>query len=113
MSVASDLAAILKGFDSSWVVLGSFDGRGILETMDVMDTDRVGDPVIVRKTVLKLNRADFLAADGLGVTVSRGDAVTIDGVAYTVSDVRVGAADGRAGGEELDGRELHVIVRRV
>lgn len=113
MSVASDLAAILRGWDSHTVTVGAYQGRGVVDTMDVLDTDRAGDPVLVRRTVVKLAKADLLSSDGLTVGVARGDAVTIDGLAYVVADVRIGSADGRAGGEELDGREVHLLVRRV
>jgi hypothetical protein len=103
---------MLTGWDSQTVVIGDYSGHGLLDTMDMMDQDKAGDPVLVRRTVLKVSRADFL--NGLGVlTVARGDTATLDGVAYVVSDVRVGGADGRSGGEELDGRELHLLVRKV
>lgn len=112
MSIASDLAAMLAGWDHREVVLGDWVGRGLMEEQDVMDTDRNGDPVLVRRTVLKLRREDFLDAGGT-LTVSRSDTVTVDGVEYQVADPRVGGADGRAGGEEIDGRELHLVIRRV
>lgn len=113
MSIESDLAAMLTGWDKRAVTLNDWMGYGLLEEQDVMDTDRAGDPVLVRRTVLKLRRSDFLDAAGT-LTVSRGDTVTVDGVEYQVADPRVGSADGRlGGGEEIDGRELHLIVRRV
>lgn len=112
MSIESDLAAILAGWDGRTVVLGDYTGPGVLDEMDVLDSDRSGDPVLVRRTVLKLRRSDFLDATG-ALTVSRGDTVTVDGIAYSVADARMGSADGRSGGEEVDGRELHLIVRKV
>ncbi len=111
MSVESDLLAMLEGWDSQEVTLGDFTGRGLLDQMDVVDADRGGDPVLVRKTVLRLRRSDFLDANG-ACTVSRGDTVTVDEIAYSVTDVRMGSADGRSG-EEIDGRELHLVVRKV
>ena len=112
MSVASDLAAMLTGWDRKAVVVGSFAGYGLVDEMDMLDTDRGGDPVLVRRTVVRLRKQDHLDAAGL-VNVARGDTITIDTVAYSVADVRVGGADGRGGGEELDGRELHLTIRKV
>lgn len=112
MSIESDLAAMFTGWDRREVVLGDWIGYGLLEEMDTLDADRGGDPILVRKTVLKLRRSDFLDAAGT-CTVSRGDTVTVDGVEYSVADLRMGGADGRLGGEEIDGRELHLIVRRT
>lgn len=105
MSVASDVRSILEGFGSVDVVLGSFKGRGLVDRERYIDTDRAGDPVRVVKHVLKLMLEDFTSAAGL-VTVARGDSVTIDGVAYSISDVD-------PGGDSLDGLELHLSLRKV
>lgn len=103
---------MLGGWDSRNITIGNVTTVALLDEMDVLDVDRVGDPVLVRKSVLKVARGLF--TDALGVlTVARGDTATIDGTAYTVADVRVGGGDGRGGGEELDGRELHLLVRKV
>ena len=113
MSVASDLAAMLRGWDTKTVRVGAFTGTGLVDEMDVIDTDRPGDPVLVRRTILKLRREDLLASDGVTVSISRGDTVTVDDVAYSVADLRMGGGDGRFGGEEIDGRELHLVIRKV
>lgn len=110
--VDTDLAFMLGDFDSKAVTLGSWSGRAIVDEMDVLDVDGSGEPVMVRRTVVRLPRADFLDDTG-AVTVARGDAMTIDGVTWAVSDTRIGAADGSLQGMEVDGRELHVLVRRV
>jgi len=112
MSIASDLAAMLRGWDRRAVTLGTWTGYGLVDELDVLDTDRVGDPVLVRRTVLKLRKADHLDADD-AVSVVRGDTLTLDDVTYSVADVRIGGADGRAGGDEVDGRELHLTIRKV
>lgn len=111
MSVDSDLKAILSGFDSKTVTVGDWSGSGIVDEMDVLDQDRGGDPVLVRRTVLKLVRADFLDSTG-ALTVARGDSAIVDGISYTISDMRAGGADfGRS--EEIDGRELHLVLKKV
>lgn len=112
MSIDSDLESMLAGWDSKPVSIGSWTGTGLLDEMDVLDVDRSGDPVLVRKSVLKVPRAAFVDATG-ALTVARGDTVTIDGTEYLVSDPRVGSADGQRGGEEVDGRELHLVVRKT
>ena len=112
MSIDSDLEAMLAGWDSKPVSIGSWTGTGLLDEMDVLDVDRSGEPVLVRKTVLKVARAGLVDADGVA-TVARGDTTTVGGVTYVVSDIRVGGADGQRGGEELDGRELHLVVRKA
>ena len=103
MSIDTDLAAMLAGWDSKPVSIGSWTGTGLLDETDVLDVDRSGDPVLVRKTVLKVPREDFIDAAGT-VTVARSDTATVDGTAYVISDIRV---------EELDGRELHLVVRKA
>ena len=80
MSIDSDLEAMLAGWDSKPVSIGSWTGTGLLDEMDVLDVDRAGDPVLVRKSVLKVPRAAFVDATG-ALTVARGDTVTIDGTA--------------------------------
>lgn len=110
MSIDSDLAAMLTGWGSVPVTIGAWSGRGLVDERDVPDVDRSGEPVMVRQTVLRLRREDF--TDHEGLTVSRGDVVTIDGVAYTLSDPRIGGAD-LSPLLELDGRELHLVVRRA
>lgn len=110
MSIDSDLAAMLAGWGSVPVTLGGWSGRGLLDERDVPDVDRSGEPVMVRQTVLRLRREDFTTHGNL--TVARGDVATIDGVAYTVSDPRIGQAD-VSPLLELDGRELHLVVRRA
>jgi hypothetical protein len=110
--VDRDLAFMLAGFDSKAVCLGSWVGRAIVDEMDVLDVDSGGEPVMVRRTVVRLPREDFLDDTGKS-TVTRGTSLTIDGVTWTVADVRVGAADGSLQGMEVDGRELHLVVRRV
>jgi len=112
VSIDSDLEAMLAGWDSKPVSIGSWTGTGLLDEMDVLDVDRGGDPVLVRRTVLKVSRAAFVDATG-ALTVARGDTATVGGVDYTISDPRVGSADGARGGEEVDGRELHLVVRKV
>ena len=112
MSIESDLEAMLAGWDSKPVSIGSWTGTGLLDEMDVLDVDRSGDPVLVRKSVLKLPRAPFLDHTG-ALTIARHDTATIDGTEYTIADMRVGSADGQRGGEEVDGRELHLMVRKV
>ena len=111
MSIDGDLAAMLDGWGSVPVTLGSFTGRGLLDERDVPDVDRSGEPVMVRQTVLRLRRSDFTNLAG-ALTVSRGDTVTIDGKAYTLTDPRIGGAD-LSPLLELDGRELHLIVRKA
>lgn len=112
MSIESDIDAMLTGWDSRTVVLGSFTGKGIVQEMDLIDQDKTGDPVLVRRTVLRLRRSDFLSSDGT-LTVSRGDTCTIDGTDYTVSDPRVGGYERGMGGADMDARVLHLIVRKV
>ncbi len=112
MSIDSDLEAMLAGWDSKPVSIGSWTGTGLLDEMDVLDVDRSGDPVLVRKTVLKVARAPFVDSAG-ALTIARGDTATIAGTDYTVSDLRMGSADGQRGGEEVDGRELHLFVRKT
>lgn len=112
MSIDSDLSAMLAGWDSKPVSIGSWTGTGLLDEMDVLDVDRGGDPVLVRKSVLKVSRAPFLDAVG-ALTIARGDSATIDGTSYTISDLRAGSGDGQRGGEEVDGRELHLFVRKA
>jgi hypothetical protein len=105
VSVDTDLAAMLEGWDSQTVVIGSVAARGILDEVDSIDFDRSNDPVKVRKTVLRVQRALFPAA-------ARGDTAVVGGVSYQVSDILVGdpsamEAVGR------DGRELILVVRKV
>jgi hypothetical protein len=94
---------MIGGFDSKAVVIGEYSGQGIVEETDSVGTDRGGEPVLVRTTVLKLRRSDFLTTAG-ACSVSRGDTVIVEDVGYQVSDIRV---------EELDGRELHLVIRKV
>jgi hypothetical protein len=112
MSIESDIAAMLTGWDARDVVLGDFTGKGVVQEMDVIDSDRTGDPVLVRRTVLRLRRSDFLDGNG-ELTVSRGDPLTIDGASYTLSDPRVGGYERGMGGADMDARVLHLIVRKV
>lgn len=112
MSLDDDLGAILADeFMSVPVVLGDWCGRGFLDELDVPDFDRGDGTVMKRVTVLRLRRSDFTATDGT-LTVARGDTVTIDGTAYTLTDPRIGGAD-LSPLQELDGRELHLVVRKV
>jgi hypothetical protein len=104
MSVESDLLAMTTGWDSQSVGLGDFNGFGLLDQRDEIESDPSGDPVMKRVTVLTLRRSDFLDTAGL-CTVARGDVATVDGIAYTVGDVRMGDGD--------DGRELHLVLRKV
>lgn len=112
MSIDSDLAAMVTGWGASSIVTGTWSGQALVDEMDVLDQDRGGDPVLVRRTVVRLRKSDHVDSDGV-VLRARGDTVQIDGTAYTVTDVRVGGADGAQGGIELDGRELHLVVRKV
>lgn len=111
MSIESDLEAMLAGWDSKPVSIGSWTGTGLLDEVDDLESDGSGEPVLVRKTALKVARADFVDALG-NLTVSRGDAVTVGGVAYTISDTRIGY-NGLRGADAIDGRELVLIVRKV
>lgn len=111
MSIDSDLAAMLTGWGSVPVVIGAWSGRGLVDERDVPDVDRAGEPVMARQTVLRLRREDFADVAG-ALTVARGDVVRIDGVAYTLADPRIGGAD-LSPLLELDGRELHLVVRRA
>lgn len=110
--VDDDLAFMLSAFDSKAITLGSWSGRGIVDEMDVLDADSVGEPVLVRRTVVRLPRAPFLDHTGK-LTVAKNSTMLIDGVAWTVSDLRIGAGDGSLQGMEVDGRELHLTVRRA
>lgn len=112
--VDDDLAFILAdtGADTVPVVLGGWSGRGILEAADDFDSDGGGALVKVTRTVLKLRRADHQRTDG-SLRITREDTVKIDGVTWTIEDIRMGSADGAVGGLEIDGRELHLFVRRV
>lgn len=109
--IDDDLAFALADTGSVPITVNNWTGRGLVDERDVPDVDRSGDPVLVRQTVVRLRRLDHLDHAG-AVTISRGDACRIDGVAYTVSDVRIGGAD-PSPLLELDGRELHLVVRRA
>jgi len=112
VSIDADLAFMLADWGSSEVRIGSWCGRAVLDELDNLTTDRNGDALVVRSTVLRLRRADFL--DALGVlTIQRGDTVTVDDKTYTVGDARIGQADYGSGSAELDGRELHLVLRRA
>jgi len=111
VSVDSDLEAMLAGWDSQPVSIGSWTGTGLLDELDDLESDRGGDPVLVRKSVLKLSRADFVDSTG-ALTIARGDTATIGGIDYVISDLRVGY-NGLRGADAIDGRELTLVVRKA
>ncbi len=102
---------MLAGWDSKPVSIGSWIGTGLLDEVDDLESDGSGDPVLIRKTVLKVARADFVDSTG-ALMVARGDTATVGGVAYTISDTRIGY-NGLRGADAIDGRELVLIVRKV
>lgn len=112
MSIDSDLDFMLSDWGSSTIALGEYAGRGIVDVMDTMDFDKGGEPVLVRRTIVRLKRSDFIDDDGV-LTIARGDICTIDGKDYSVTDLRAGGGDGPDQGIEIDGRELHIAVRKV
>ena len=84
----------------------------MLDEMDVLDVDRSGDPVLVRKTVLKVARAPFVDSAG-ALTVARGDTATIAGVDYTVSDLRIHVLQGVPAEGFLHGRSHRPLGHRL
>jgi hypothetical protein len=113
MSVDTDLAAMLRGWDSKVVAIGTWRGRALVEEVDYLDTDRSGGGVLMRRTVVRIRKADVLTEAGT-IPIARGDTVTVDGTAYTVSDVMLGApGHGQPGGWDIDGRVLDIVVRKV
>lgn len=96
MSIAADLAAMTAGFGSVPVVVGDTEGRGLLDEEDGVVQDAGGADVLQRRVVLTVRRSSFpdLAAN---------DTATIDGTAYHVGQVLLGA----------DGLLLQAVVRRV
>lgn len=84
MSIASDLAVILTdAFHSVPFVAGAVSGRGVVVVRDREQVDDVGGTVLVRERVLRVPVA-------LLATLTYGSAITVDGVAYTVRDNRLG-----------------------
>jgi hypothetical protein len=111
VSIDSDLAFMLGDWGSVPVEIAGWCGRGVVDEVDNLTTDRNGDALVVRQTVLRLRRSDFQDTAG-ALTVARNDQVVVDGITYYVGDSRVGSAD-VAQGQELDGRELHLVLRRA
>lgn len=103
MSLASDLAAMLSGFGSAEIRAGTVTGRGLVDDEEVAGVDAVGEPLLIRRTVVSLRRADW-------PDVAAGDTLAIDGVSYTVTDVLV--SDGGQG-QGQDARVVRVVVKRV
>ena len=85
MSIASDLAVLLTDpFHSVPFVAGAVTGRGVVVTRDAPQADDLGGTVLVRERVLRVPVA-------LLATLTYGSAITVDSVAYTVRDNRLGA----------------------
>lgn len=81
--IARHLSAALGGFGSSSVVAGAVETRGRLLDEEVIETDRSGDLVRVRRWSLLLRAGDF-------ETLPRQDStVTVDETDYLVRDARV------------------------
>ena len=111
MSIDSDLEAMLAGWDSKPVSIGSWTGTGLLDEVDDLEQDRNGDPVLVRKTALRVAKAPFVDSTG-ALTLTRADTATIGGVEYSIADFRIGY-NGLRGADAIDGRELTLIVRKT
>jgi hypothetical protein len=84
MSIASDLAVVLADtFHSVPFVAGSVSGRGVVVTRDREAVDEMGGTVLVRERVLRVPVA-------LLATLTYGSSITVDSMAYTVRDNRLG-----------------------
>lgn len=103
MSIASDLAAMLTGFGSAEVRAGTVCGRGLVDDEEVAGVDAAGEPLLIRRTVVSLRRADW-------PDLAAGDTLRIDDLTYTVSDVLVSDGGARQG---QDARVVRVVVKRV
>jgi hypothetical protein len=96
VSIAADLAALVRGFGSVPVVIGDVAGRGLLDEEDGPAEDASGREVLQRRVVLTVRRGDFpdLAAH---VTVQ------VEGADYRAGDVVLSA----------DGLIARVALKRV
>lgn len=85
MSLAADIATILADpYHSVRWVAGAASGRGVMVTRDTARPDDLQGTVLVRERVLRVPVAQL-------ATSTYGNSVTVDGVAYTVRDNRVGS----------------------
>lgn len=107
MSIDGHLDAILTGFGSSPVQVNGWTGRGLFDINDTPEVAMVEQGVLVRESVLKLRRSDHVHPVTGAITIADGDTITIDGLDYVVAQIR------RGGNGAIDGRELHVVVKRV
>lgn len=103
MSIAGDLAAMLAGFGSVEVVAGFVTGRGLVDDEEIAGTDAAGEPLLIRRTTVTLRRAEW-------PDLEAGDPLTVDDVAYVVSDVLVSDGGIRSG---QDARIVRAVIKRV